>query len=89
MFVGKLRAPIKTSDVKKPSEFFRLVSYTHLGTIMAWYRNMQDKISTSNAATRRKPEIASMKYAHSLQADACVYRFDAFIFGLQESAQKR
>ena len=89
MFVGKLRAPIKTSDVKKSSEFFRLVSFMHLGTIFGFCWSMEDKISMSNDVTRRKPEIASMKYAHSLQADACVYRFDAFIFGLQESAQKR
>ena len=32
MFVGKLRAPIKTSDGKSVVGFFRHVSYTHLGT---------------------------------------------------------
>ena len=89
MFVGKLRAQIKISDGKSVVGIFRHVSYTHLGTIFGFSWSMEDKISMSNDVTRRKPEIASMKYAHSLQADACVYRFDAFIFGLQESAQKR
>ena len=86
MFVGKLRAPIKTSDVKKPSEFFRLVSFMYLGTIFGFCWNMEDKNLYVKCRHAAKTEIASMKYAHSLQADACVYRFDAFIFELKESA---
>ena len=78
----------KTSDGKSVVGIFRHVSYTHLGAFWLGIGTWKIKISTSNAAMRRKPEIASMKYAHSLQADACVYRFDALFSDCKNPRKK-